>query len=799
MAFSGSAKLQETLQAGVWKENLFARRNSIFALFSERDRKISLSSLDDDFSDKTSVSITLTSLASFTESTRSLAWERVFKGALIQLYNVPVEFALLEEDPAPAMAFDQLPDLISKTPTKNIKINKPTFDISSLNYGGADNPEMQALVRKTVEDVAIFTDYLTLEGKTAIEIPGDKFILCGKLAFINNAEKVPTLTVSDNAFKAERFYFDSFHGALRVQNGAGLHYTISDGLKYASRLQDGRNHPHVTADFRRAPPAGELHHIKAGIELSYSYAQIMFVLCSRYQECRMKQFLLNSFEWYRKIIPADYEDKRLAEIRISSLDRLHAPEEENLGDFVPVLLHKEYDDGIRDLVQFVKDIENSINDFMKDIEERKRHEELVKNQQQLNANMLQTGTLLNGYIQALLKNQKNIADNYDAILENKRKDQVNIAEKLKKTKEELDTQKDKMAAAVDYYEIDAQEKILEDSVKFALSIAKQIFTVGKSVADPKSPMEIVKNLYTTVQAIQDFMKAVTKINEFYHTLEINFQKIGEIEKAYQDISGLITANIEWDVLAKNFNDVLDDGPRLKSVGKLKNAFEMYVLKGKEYVLLLSSAVRLNREIYDAQSQKAIADDHRKALSGLNAQLKRIEEKKTADIDLAGLVGPLTALHVDMSVLLLRYFLAKEQAGVAVSVPSRAHDAAIFRSALHPQGVRQSESEISERLRGTATLETDAPVRHRVHPRGSRRGSGKRQGLRVSARSYARRVSRLYRRPNQSRQGQRRRHRGDRERQVRHSSEISGTALLGTRQEKEPARLQYAQPGNGLSL
>ena len=90
LSLSNSETFNRSRQAGEWKETFWSQHDSEFQTFADNSR-VSLSRLNEDFTEPAPITVVLGPLTTFTEYKRTAVWRRVLKGALSTVFGDTVD------------------------------------------------------------------------------------------------------------------------------------------------------------------------------------------------------------------------------------------------------------------------------------------------------------------------------------------------------------------------------------------------------------------------------------------------------------------------------------------------------------------------------------------------------------------------------------------------------------------------------------------------------------------------------------------------------------------------------------
>lgn len=659
--FSLSSTLAKAIEKGEWKEPVFAENTSIFAVYDDGS-KVNPVVLDQDYTSVTSVMTKLTSLTLYSEHNRKQIWRRVLQGGLVQKYKSAINpnfFPYCPYDLADRLAQSELPGFLSTIATPYVNTYKPALDLSTLEF----------VATGEVKDFTLFANYLYTKNSQDISIPGEKVLITGQVVDLEQNQTVTRLKLRDKSFDSLIFAAQRFYGALQFENESGdKHFTIVDGLKFVSNDKgpDGRAYVRVDGDFRHAPPPDTLKKIASSMEYSYAYAEGNLNAFARGQLTLLAEFLYESMQWITQIIPADTKDFQLLNLRVRALDMAHIENNTALGAFVPILPYTDYQTQIKGILDYISEIDKTIDRFHQDIELRKTQELVINVGKDLNKNIIESGKLLAGYIDASIAQQQALSGYYSSIIEQKQAEQKKQEKTVGELRAQLNVSQAEVSTKVENFKQAVKDWKTMEAVKFGLQVATELFTLGTSFLIPSSSISAVKDLGALAQGIQKFLNVSNATWKLFEDSKAGIIKFQDAQKTFDGVSGVLSADIAWDEMSINMDLVLSTAPSDPVVNarkaELLAAFKTYVLKGKGYSSAMSGVQQTARDIYNNQQQKNMLDDQVKRMKELNTNLNpaKIGDLDKNKIDLIGLTGSLSVVRSQMLGVLSKTFILQDQ-------------------------------------------------------------------------------------------------------------------------------------------
>lgn len=712
--FSQSSVLSNAIEKGDWIESMFAKDTSIFAPFQDKT-KVSFEVLNKNYHDVTIINHELTSLTLFAEHSRKQTWRRVFKGGMIQKYqgNVQPEFvSYCSCDFSQDLQRNDTSGFLSNIATPYINAYKTAIDLS----------ELQFVASEEVKEFTLFTNYLSNSSDKLVSIPGEDVMILSQLVSIENTKFTSVVQLTDTAFENITINIQNFFGALIFTNtSSSKHFTLVDGLKYENITggPNDRAYVEVKSDVRVLPDSSSLPRLKSSLQFDFTYLNSIFSSFSN-SNTSLRGFVTQGLIWLTQIIPSDTNDLELADIRLRALDTAHIGNDSSLGTFVPLLPFSEYENQIQIILSYVNEIDKNISEYQEKIEHRKEQELIIDVGKALNKNIIDSGELLSGYVEANITQQQNLSKHYSSIIQQKQNEQIQVQAKVRRLEADLNSQQAQVKIATENYKQAVSEWKTQEAIKFGLNVATDLFSLGTTIAVPASSISAVKDLGLMVQRIQKLIKVVNATYKVYTDLQNGIDKIKKAQDAFNDITTVLTANVKWDEMSLLMNQVLSTGPKGEPVdtakAQLVTDFKILVLRGKALTSASSSRQQLAREIYNQQRQQGLIDAQIKELSALNTNLKpkAIPDLDRNSIDLIGLTGSLNMVRSQMLGLLANAFLYKDYAlqYAYLQKPTTitSFDTLGIKGALVTQGTNTTEAKtLLSQFQHTTTTPISIPV------------------------------------------------------------------------------------------
>lgn len=501
-----------------------------------------------------------------------------------------------------------------------------------------------------------------------ILIPGDNVLIAGQVVNLEGNKITPKLILSDKAFDSLTFATQQFYGALQFENKSRKRFTIVDGLKYVSndKAPAGQAYVQVDGDFRGAPPPASLKKLTSSLEYNYAYAESNLNAFARGESTLLAEFLYQSMQWITQIIPADTKDFQLLNLRVRALDMAHIENNTALGAFVPLLPYTDYQAQIDGILNYLNEIDTMIDRYHYDIGQRKLQELSINIGKDLNKNIIESGKLLEGYVNASIAQQKDLSAYYASIIVQKQAEQKKQERTVDELRAKLNTNQAEVKTAAANFKQAVKDWQKMEAIKFGLQVATEIFTLGTSIIIPSGSIAIVKDLGALAQGIQKFLNISNATWKLFEDSNAGVVKFQDAQKTFDGVSGVLSADFDWDEMSLKMDAILSTAPTDPNVNakkaELNYAFKTYVLKGKAYTSAMSSVQQTARDIYSNQQQKNLLEEQIKRMKELNRNLDpaRIGGLDKNKIDLIGLTGSLSVIRSQVLGVLSKTSILQDQ-------------------------------------------------------------------------------------------------------------------------------------------
>ncbi|ARV63402.1 hypothetical protein BZZ01_32905 (plasmid) [Nostocales cyanobacterium HT-58-2] len=658
---SNSCTFNKTLKEGKWQEPLYAKTNSVFALF-DSNAQLTLRDLQERFRDTAPNRVQLTTMTLFVEYERTLIWQRVLSAAFVQKYQFSIDanFTVYDDRDFVAMLPEDHSGVLSTIATPTINVYKTRIDIG----------EMRFCLPDEVNDFTLFANVLSSSAKEGyVKLPGRNARLFGQVLDMRTSGQPKAVMLNDAAYDEFEIACSEFLGALALRNQAGTKYNvIVDGLKYGLSGEGRNAEPIVIHDVRQTPSTAALPLLVNSLQFSLTFAEA--VLSNQTDpDSDIQKFIQDYLLWIVEFIPTETEDAELLALRVRAFDLAKYATDPSYGSFVPILPPEKYANYVQSILDLAEAIQSQISDNEQRIEARRQYEWLYVTLNTLNQNIIDSGKLLTDVIKANTDYQKDITGYYDSIISQQKAEAQQQKNNIGTLERQLFEQQAVVNTAIDRYNTAVQAWQMTQDIKFALDVAKNLFILVP-IFTPSSGLEAVKNLGNMAQWTQKNLHVLNTSETLYSSTQTEVDELRELQKELDELKGNPFGNpstLAWDEMSEDFDYIMNTGPDDPKVNlakaELQRAFNILVLRGKALTTAKSALHHIQRDIYTNQQQKEINERQAKRLEHINDALNpgKIEELDKSRIDLIGLTGNLVFVQNQILTILAKAFLLRDQA------------------------------------------------------------------------------------------------------------------------------------------
>lgn len=659
LCLSNSETFKSTLKAGDWMDTLWSHKNSVFSLFNPSS-KLSLVSLQKDFTEQAPIDIQLTSLSLMLEHKRSLIWQRLFKAAMVQKYRTHIEanFATYDHRDFVQMLPEDQAGIVSFIATPTINLYKTRLDIAN----------MQFVAKDEVNSFVLFANVLSAESAATIKIPGDSVRIFGQVLDMRTNGQAKSISLSDKAIASLEMGCDEFLGALSIQNRSGtIYHVIVDGLKFGLEGDGPNAVPVIEDDVRVVPPVDALPLLINSFQFSMTFAEAVMSDQSSCPNDQIQAFIKQYLKWLAKVIPSDTQDEELIALRVRVMDLANYAINPTYGSFVPILPYTDYEAYVQSILDYLDRIQLQIAQNNQKIANRRQEELTINVAKTLNQNIIASGELISGVIDANVAQQKDLEGFYDSLITQKKAEAAQQQTKLNDLKAALFEAQGDMDLAVQQYKSAVEKWATMEAIKFGLDVATNLFSLGTTIAVPATSISAVKDLGKNVQLIQKTLNILNATSKLYTGIETGLKGLQGAQKALDGLDGAdfgSPSTLSWDEMSIQFNKIIATGPNVtEAKANLDAAFKILILRGKAATNAAASLHAVQREIYTSQQQKEINSRQADRLAKLQNKLHpaSIGDLDKAGIDLMALTGQLSFVQNQMLTILAKAFLQQDLA------------------------------------------------------------------------------------------------------------------------------------------
>ncbi len=658
ICLSNSIIFNSTLHGGDWLDTLWSHKNSVFSLFNVNSR-LSLVNLQQEFTEQAVVAVHLASLGVMIEQKRGLIWQRIFKGAMAQKYRTAIQpnFSVYDQRDFVRMLPQDTAGITSFIATPTVNVYKARLDLA----------DMQLVAAGEVQDFVLFTNVLSAGTNATIQVPGKKVRLFGQVLDMRVQGQPRSISLTDEAFDSLQLGCDEFLGALAIQNRSGSRYSvIVDGLRFGLDGSGSAAMPFIADDVRTVPPADAIPLLTDSLQFSMTFAEAVISDQSTHANSCIQQFVRNYLTWVTEMLPAGGSEELIA-LRVRAMDLANYTTNPEYGSFVPILPYSDYDQYVQSILSHLDRIQLQVAQNEQRMANRRQQELVIDVAKTLNQNIIASGELISGVIEANTAQQKDLEGFYDSMIVQGKAEAEQQQAKINNLNASLFEARGDVDLAVQKYKSAVQQWETMEAIKFGLEVATNLFSIGTSIAIPASSISAVKDLGLMVQRIQKTLNVLNAMSKLYTGISTGAKGLENAQRALDDLDGAqfgSPSTLSWDEMSIQFNQIMASGPDIKpEKASLQAAFATLVLRGKAVASAESSLHALRRDIYTNQKQKEINSRQAARLEVLQQKLHpaRVEDLDRPAIDLVALTGHLTFIQNQMLTILAKAFLMQDLA------------------------------------------------------------------------------------------------------------------------------------------
>ncbi len=660
LCFSNAQAFLKSLAAGQWHEKAWARQNSVFQAFAD-DTAVSLPVLNECFIEQAPIQVTLAPLTTFTEYKRTAVWGRVFKAAMSTVFgdSINPNFVSLDNTDFSALIPDDQPGVVSTIATPNINVYKARLDLAG----------MQLVARSEVRSFITYGYVVAAAGKNPLDLPGSEVRLFGYILDLRAQGRPNVLCLEAAGFDNLQIGCDRFLGAARFEcRDDSRSFLVVDGLRYDL---DASGWPSVSDDVRRPPSQSLLPLLKDSLEFSLAFGEAVLGMQTGEAGAGQVQRLARAYlNWVGVVIPAGLEDEDFLAMRFRALDLARYAPNAGYGAFVPILPAGDYEGAVRKILDYLQEIQRQVSENTIQINQRKQAELTIEVAKTLNENIIESGALLAGLVEANAQSVKDMSSQYDRVITASQAEAKAQQDKINALSKALFEQQAEVDQAVQEYKAAVTQWETMELIKFGLDVATNTFSLATSVLIPSSAISAVKELGQAAQLIQKTLNVLNATMKVYNTVSGTVKNLQDAQKTLDGLDDMgygNTAGLNWDEMSIQLDVVMSTGPSGSGVNEAKAkmvaAFKILAARGKALTSAQSGLHQIQRDIYTNQQQKILNERQAGRLERLvdtlhPAQVKDLDKE---EIDLVGLTGSLDYLRRQMLTTFAKAFLLQDQA------------------------------------------------------------------------------------------------------------------------------------------
>ncbi|CAH2784457.1 MAG: FIG00860721: hypothetical protein [uncultured Caballeronia sp.] len=546
---------QDSVSYGFRKDRIWSQKNSVFSLFNAH-AAFNLSSLDDQFTDRTVTRITLASLSVMIEQKRGLLWQRVLKGAMVQKYrdNVDANFAIYDTRDFNQMFPTDFNEVTSLIATPNINFYKGLLDLSGQQFVAADQ----------VRNFTAFANVLALASDVPFNVPGNQVGLYGQVTDARSSGQSRRIVLSDTAYDNLQLGCQQFLGTLVLANASGNRYSvIVDGLRFGLSGSGVSAVPVLAGDVRQVPAQAAVPSLFDSLQYSMSFAETVLSDQSQCANEGLPALMREYLNWIASWIPRNSDNADVVALRVRSLDLANYANNPNIGGFVSILPFKDYQRYVKSILDYLDRIQLQLAQNEQRMANRRLQEFVIDVGKTLNENIIESGKLVLGIIDTNLAQQNDMRGFYQSLINQNTAEAGQQQSKINELNKQLRHARGDLDVAIQQYKSAVERWETMETTKFGLDVATNLFSLGTSFLIPASSISAVKDLGLTVQRIQKTLNVLNATQKLYRGISTG---LTELNGAQTALDGLDDAqfgslsNQAWDEMSINFNQILATGP-----------------------------------------------------------------------------------------------------------------------------------------------------------------------------------------------------------------------------------------------
>lgn len=223
-----------------------------------------------------------------------------------------------------------------------------------------------------------------------------------------------SISLADEAFDSLQLGCDEFLGALAIQSRSGSRYSvIVDGLRFDLDGSGPAAMPFIADDVRRVPPPDAIPLLIDSLQFSMTFAEAVISDQSTHANGHIQQFVRNYLTWVTEMLPAGGSpvgSEELIALRVRAMDLANYATNPEYGSLVPILPYGDYEQYVQSILSYLDRIQLQVAQNEQRMANRRQQELVIDVAKTLNQNIIASGELIGGVIEANAAQQKTWKD-----------------------------------------------------------------------------------------------------------------------------------------------------------------------------------------------------------------------------------------------------------------------------------------------------------------------------------------------------------------------------------------------------
>jgi hypothetical protein len=478
------------------------------------------------------IAIELSPQSLFMDRDRKIAAWQVFRAGMTAIYTTYV---------TPAFPSALKPAFESVYPSSKTGLLSTMATPSINTYTQRCNlADMHISLPEVVTTFSLVSNLAEMRGLAGLSVPGANVSLVANIVNIIAPDdgSVPTLIVANEAYPTFRLVCDAFHGALFVTNvGADAAQLIANGLFYDRKIGASSRYVAIsTGNVYEPPSTTRLQSISSPLSCMLTGAEGLISAWQAAAPCGGITLITRLADWVASMIPSDCTNTDLALVRLDALYLARAAQQLAVGTHqVPCLTYQAYQPLVAAIRNVSVTISQTIASYQDQILQRKIGEQLVKDLQQVNQNVVDTGKLLTAYIQACQEQQQDLTAQYQNIVAADQSALIETVKSIDQLQRGVDDQRSAVQTAVEQYVVAIDHQALDEIVTTSFKIVESIFKLGFSMA-PGDVEEDAKMLAKITNGIQKMLAVFAAVQKLAQVVHCGTENIAAADAAMSEIA-----------------------------------------------------------------------------------------------------------------------------------------------------------------------------------------------------------------------------------------------------------------------